>query len=59
MHEKLKCGDIEIVRPDEKLVALTVTILEQNKMVLEMNSRLLDSLNNPHLIYAEVKKDGE
>ena len=50
MHEKLKLGDMEVIRPDEKLVEITKTVLEQNKMVLEMNAQLLRDINSSILI---------
>lgn len=50
MHEKLKAGKVETVRPHAELIELTKTVLSQNSMILDMNARLLEAINNPHLI---------
>ncbi len=56
MHRKIKAGAVEVTEPDKKMVALTKAVLEQNKMVLKMNAKLIDSLSAPVTITERGEK---
>ena len=46
---------IQIVEPNEKILAMTEKIIELNKMVREQNQSLIQFLNHPQLIVKDLK----
>jgi hypothetical protein len=62
MYEKLKVGDVEMVKTSDDLIRITEAVIDQNKMILEMNARLLAEINTPRLVVSldnKGEKDGE
>ncbi len=43
-------AEMEIIKPNEKLIQLTEEVLTQNKMILTMNARLLDVIAHPCVV---------
>ena len=62
MYEKTRVGDVEMLKPSDDLIRIMEAIINQNKMVLEMNASLLAEINNPRFVVDldnKGEKDGE
>lgn len=53
-----KLTHLEILKPDPDLIRLTELIINQNKIILDMNARLLSALASP-LAIAHMGEDFE
>lgn len=54
MYYQEKCGDTEITYPDKKLIEVLATVLEHNKDILDMNTKIINALiATPKIIIKE------
>ena len=44
MYEKRKVGDIELIQPSEKYLAIVEEIVQQHKLIISYNAQLLETL---------------
>lgn len=56
-YGRVFCDDFEVIRIPKKELELCQTILEQNKMILEMNRLLLTSISNPSFVVSKGTLD--